>query len=124
LGNQPIIFIRFNPDDYYDESQNLVKSCWTKSGGICEISKRRELEWQSRLNCLRDVIQYWISNAPEPTEQIHTEYLFYNKCDMSTKVNDSSEESVEGSVPESDESVEETPNDISTYAQEGEELFD
>ena len=28
LGFRPIVFIRFNPDDYVDKDGNNIKSCW------------------------------------------------------------------------------------------------
>lgn len=72
VGHRPIVFIRFNPDEYDD-----VKSCFTiGKDGICKISKRMEKEWEKRLNVLTDRIQYYIDHKIDKIiEVIH---LFYD----------------------------------------------
>jgi len=76
LYHRPIIFIRFNPDDYVNQEGILVKSCWKLNKlGIMQVQKTKEREWGDRINCLKEVIQYWIDNPTEKTVEI-TE-LFY-----------------------------------------------
>jgi hypothetical protein len=42
LGHRPIVFIRFNPDDYKKEGTNIT-SCWGKDKrGICVINKNKQ----------------------------------------------------------------------------------
>jgi len=50
LGHRPIIFIRFNPDDYIDKNSKKIRSCWsvTKKTGIVKIECKAE--WNERLN--------------------------------------------------------------------------
>lgn len=76
LQHRPIILIRFNPDSYKNEKGELVKSCWKNNKlGLTEIEKSKQLEWEERLNCLKNQIKYWIEN---PTEKIlEVVELFY-----------------------------------------------
>jgi len=58
-----ILFIRFNPDKYFDISNNLIGSCWTVDGnGISRI--KNITEWNNRLITLKNQLQYWIDNVP------------------------------------------------------------
>jgi hypothetical protein len=71
VGHRPIVFIRFNPDGYVDESGKNVKSCWKLNGlGIMQIVKSREIEWAKRLVNLKKCIQYWTKNSTDKTLEI------------------------------------------------------
>ena len=76
LYNRPIIFIRFNPDDYINEDGILVKSCWKLNKlGVMQIAKTKEKEWEDRIETLLQQIQYCIEN---PTKKmIEIIELFY-----------------------------------------------
>ena len=44
-GHRPIIFIRFNPDDYIKEGVNIT-TCWAPDKtGICVVQKSKRNEW-------------------------------------------------------------------------------
>jgi hypothetical protein len=77
VGHRPIVFIRFNPDQYIDRTGEVVKSCWkiNKVSGILHVDIQKEGEWKDRLLELNDEIQYWIDNVTEKT--IETVELFY-----------------------------------------------
>jgi len=76
LGHRPIVFIRFNPDDYVDQSGATVKSCWRVNKlGVMQIMKTKESEWVNRIECLKQQIQYWVLNPAEKTVEIVE--LFY-----------------------------------------------
>jgi len=76
LQHRPIIFIRFNPDDYIDQSGNKIKSCWKLNKlGVMQISKSRQTEWEQRITVLIDQIQYWLDNPTQKTVEIVE--LFY-----------------------------------------------
>jgi len=80
LGHCPIIFIRFNPDDYLQGNAN-VTSCWgiTKAG-ICQVKPSKMNEWNTRLSSLQSVIEYWIHHDSERTVEIIQ--LYYDvDCD-------------------------------------------
>jgi hypothetical protein len=76
VGHRPIVFIRFNPDDYNDINGNKIKSCWklNKLGIMC-IEKTKNDEWKGRITKLNQQIQYWIDNPNEKMVEIVE--LFY-----------------------------------------------
>ena len=58
LGHRPIVFIRFNPDDY-EKDGTSVNSCWCVNGkGICVGKKSKETEWAEGLKCLEEQVTY------------------------------------------------------------------
>lgn len=74
--HRPIIFIRFNPDGYKDIDEKSYTSCWRLNKlGILSIPKTRQDEWNTRLDRLKEQIQYWIDNPTEKTIEIVE--LFY-----------------------------------------------
>jgi hypothetical protein len=71
LQHRPIIFIRFNPDDYINQEGILIKSCWKLNKlGVMTILKKKQLEWEERIESLKQEIQYWIDNTTEKTIEI------------------------------------------------------
>ena len=76
LQHRPIVFIRFNPDNYTNQEGTLVKSCWKLNKlGVIQIMKSKEKEWDERINILKQQIQYWIVHSTEKTIEIIQ--LFY-----------------------------------------------
>ena len=76
LSHRPIIFIRFNPDQYTDLEGTKIKSCWKlHKNGVLYIEKNKIKEWSDRLKILEDQIQYWINNKTIKTIEIIE--LFY-----------------------------------------------
>ena len=74
VGYKSIIFIRFNPDEYYIQKKKL-KSCWgSDSKGFSIIIK--EKEWKERLDILSSNIIYWITNNTDKTVEVIQ--LFYD----------------------------------------------
>ena len=79
LDHRPIIFIRFNPDDYLDDNKNIT-SCWgNNTKGICVIKKSKQSEWKERLNTLEETINYWINPDNITDKTIEIIQLFYDK---------------------------------------------
>ena len=79
LNHRPIIFIRFNPDDYLDNNKNIT-SCWGINGnGICVVKKSKKKEWNERLNILKDNVKYWINEENKTNKTIEVIELFYDK---------------------------------------------
>jgi len=61
VGHRPIVFIRFNPDDYQKDGKNIT-SCWgINKNGICIVKPSKKNEWTQRLNTLGEHITYWIN---------------------------------------------------------------
>ncbi len=76
LQHRPIIFIRFNPDDYINQEGIKIKSCWKLNKlGVMQIVKNKQSEWDERIEALKQQIQYWIDNPTEKTIEIIE--LFY-----------------------------------------------
>ena len=76
VGHRPIVFIRFNPDDYIDSNGKKIKSCWELNNiGMQCIVKTKKTEWENRVNVLKQQIQYWIDNPNEKMVEIIE--LFY-----------------------------------------------
>ena len=76
LDHRPIVFLRFNPDSYIDENNIEISSCWTyNSSGIMRVSKKKEKEWNHRIDILLRQIQYWKNN--ETNKTIEIVQLFY-----------------------------------------------
>jgi hypothetical protein len=78
LGHRPIVFIRFNPDDYKENEKN-VTSCWGQDKkGICVVKKTKKNEWAQRLNVLEQHINYWLTSSNKTNKTIETIQLFYD----------------------------------------------
>ena len=78
LGHRPIIFIRFNPDDY-EKDGKIISSCWGQDKkGICVVKKLKQDEWNQRLNVLENLINYWINPENTTNKTIETIQLFYD----------------------------------------------
>jgi hypothetical protein len=78
VGHRPIVFIRFNPDDYI-ENGIQVPSCWVVNDkGICIVKKTKQDEWKKRLNVLETQIAYWIKPNHATNKTIEVVQLFYD----------------------------------------------
>jgi hypothetical protein len=78
LGHRPIVFIRFNPDDYKKDGTNIT-SCWGQNNnGICVVKKSKFCEWTERLNILEEHINYWITPENTTNKTIETIQLYYD----------------------------------------------
>jgi len=78
LGHRPIIFIRFNPDDYEKDGTNIT-SCWGQNKkGICVVKKSKKSEWTERLNALEEQINYWLNPENTINQTLKTIQLFYD----------------------------------------------
>ena len=107
VGHRPIIFIRFNPDDYIqqDEKQDgsnavillsnageptqearksfgsSVKSCWgiNKTTAVCQIKPSKILEWTNRLMALKQQVMYWCNPENKTDKTVEVVQLFYDE---------------------------------------------
>ena len=78
LGHRPIVFIRFNPDDYIKNGKT-ISSCWGQDKrGICLVKKSKQTEWDQRLKVLVEHINYWINPENTTNKTIETVQLFYD----------------------------------------------
>jgi hypothetical protein len=78
VGHKPIVFIRFNPDEY-DNDEIAISSCWgTDQKGISVVKKSKTKEWEKRLNTLKEQITYWIHPENITTKTVETIQLFFD----------------------------------------------
>jgi hypothetical protein len=78
VGHRPIIFIRFNPDDYKTELANIT-SCWSVNRtGRCAVKKCKKNEWEQRLNTLKQTVEYWLQPDNISDKTIQVIQLFYD----------------------------------------------
>jgi hypothetical protein len=78
FAHRPIVFIRFNPDDYEKDGTNIT-SCWgIDKRGMCVVKKSKNSEWNERLNALEVHINYWINPENITNKTIETIQLFYD----------------------------------------------
>jgi hypothetical protein len=80
LGHRPIVFIRFNPDEYIDANSQKITSCWgINKSGICVVKKTHKKEWNNRLETLREQIHYWMQPENITNKTIETIQLYYDQ---------------------------------------------
>jgi EsV-1-7 cysteine-rich motif len=78
VGHRPIVFIRFNPDEYEKDGTNIT-SCWSQNKkGLCVVKKTKKTEWEERLNSLKEQIIYWIHPENTTSKTIEIIQLFYD----------------------------------------------
>lgn len=81
LGHRPVIFIRFNPDEYINEYNRKISSCWSiDKKGLSIIKKDKKIEWKNRLTSLSDEIQSFFQNETKGTDKTVTiSHLFFDR---------------------------------------------
>jgi hypothetical protein len=78
LGHRPIVFIRFNPDEYEKDGENIT-SCWgNNKNGICHVKNSKKCEWKERLLVLAQHIDYWITPENITNKIIESVQLYYD----------------------------------------------
>jgi hypothetical protein len=83
VQHRPIVFIRFNPDEYFIKERKKVTSCWGLNGkGICAVKKTKQKEWIQRLHILKEQIKYWINPENCTHKTVEVIQLFYNEVDI------------------------------------------
>jgi hypothetical protein len=78
LEHRPIVFIRFNPDEYEKDGET-ISSCWGNNNkGICVVKKSKISEWIERLDVLKQQIEYWVNPKNTTNKTIEIIELFYD----------------------------------------------
>jgi hypothetical protein len=73
VGHRPIIFIRFNPDDYINKNNENIKSCWKLNNkGIIQIQN-------NRLENLKNQIEYWCKEENKTNKIIEVIQLYFDE---------------------------------------------
>lgn len=79
IHHRPIIFIRFNPDQYVTKDKTIT-SCWgINKLGVCGIKKTKTKEWFNRLEALRNQIEYWCESDNVTDKTVEVISLFYDE---------------------------------------------
>jgi hypothetical protein len=79
VGHRPVVFIRFNPDDY-NKGDMKIPSCWKiNNSGICCLKRHKQKEWAQRLDSLKNMITYWIDDKNMTNKTIEVVQLFYDE---------------------------------------------
>jgi hypothetical protein len=80
VEHRPIIFIRFNPDDYINNNNDKQQSCWSTNNrnGVCMVKKTYLQKWQNRLNILKENIEYWTMMCNQTDKTLEVIQLFYD----------------------------------------------
>ena len=77
VGHNPIIFIRFNPDQYVNNDGILIPSCWEfNKYGVSAIKHKKE--WDKRLSLLNETISYWLDPNNKSEATIKMVHLFFS----------------------------------------------
>jgi hypothetical protein len=71
IGHRPVVFIRFNPDDYNDETGVKVRSCFTTDKtGLLKVAKTKQPEWNQRIASLMSQIRHWSGVKTDKTVEV------------------------------------------------------
>jgi len=77
ISHRPLVFIRFNPDEYLDSNGKNIKSCWrVGTDGINRVPTTQTENWRNRIHILYTNVDYWIANIPDKTVEVIQ--LFYD----------------------------------------------
>jgi hypothetical protein len=81
IGYRPIVFIRFNPDEYINANNEKITSCWgiTPKTGILKIKNNKTNEWNERLFTLKSQIEYWTNENNKTEKTIEAVQLYYDR---------------------------------------------
>ena len=78
INHRPLIFIRFNPDTYY-QGEKMIESCWViNKKGICTVKHKKKKEWEERLDSLTEMIEYWLNEENQSEKTVEVIQLFYD----------------------------------------------
>jgi hypothetical protein len=81
VNHRPLIFIRFNPDDYLSKDGHIT-SCWAYNKlSVCTIKKTKQKEWTGRLEALSQQITYWLDENHKTDKTVEVIHLFYDEVD-------------------------------------------
>jgi len=78
VNHRPMVFIRFNPDDYLFNNEK-VTSCWSLNKlGICTVKRSKVKVWNERLDALNAQITYWCQPDNKTNKTVEIVQMFYD----------------------------------------------
>lgn len=80
LKNREVVCIRFNPDCYKINNERIL-SCWktNRVNRRCYVKRKKEDEWEERLETLKNKVEYWLNEENKTNENIKVIKLFYDE---------------------------------------------
>ena len=75
-GHHPIVFIRFNPDDYTHNGVNVTLYFARNKLEYVVIKRSKQSKWEHQLIVFHDTIQYWMDHVME--KMVKVVHLFYS----------------------------------------------
>jgi hypothetical protein len=78
LDHRPTIFLRFNPDEYLCENKKITSPWGLNNNGILIIKKSKQKEWNSRLEKLKETVEFWIKEKNKTSKMIEIQELFFD----------------------------------------------
>jgi Holliday junction resolvase len=77
-GNRPLVMVRFNPDQYFNQKNKSVPSCWghTKDKGLSIVKPGKTAEWAQRLATLKTTLNLVIAQGTD--SEVRVIHLFYD----------------------------------------------
>ena len=80
LKNREVVCIRFNPDCYKINNERIL-SCWktNRVNRRCYVKRKKEDEWEERLETLKNKVEYWLNEENKTNENIKVIKLFYGE---------------------------------------------
>jgi hypothetical protein len=80
VGHRPIVFLRFNPDEYMNKTNEKIKSCWKANNqGILQLQKNKIEEWNHRLTSLKEQIEYWCQEGNRTEKTVEVIPLYFDE---------------------------------------------
>lgn len=79
LGSRPLIFIRFNPDAYFQRDGKKVTGCWGETKMGYDIKPSKIKEWSDRLNVLYETLKGYLTIAGDIDREIEVISLFFDE---------------------------------------------
>jgi len=78
LEHRPIIFIRFNPDEY-NIGETKIQSCFGYNmKGVCRLKPKYINEWNERLLVIKQQIEYWTNPLNKTNKTIEVIQLYFD----------------------------------------------
>jgi hypothetical protein len=82
LGHRPIVFIRFNPDEY-DIGDTKIQSCFGYDmKGVCKLKPKYINEWDKRLSVLKQQIEYWTNPLNKTNKIVEVIQLYFDNFEV------------------------------------------
>ena len=73
-----LIYKIINPDEYLCENKKITSPWTLNNNGILIIKKSKQKEWNSRLEKLKETVEFWIKEKNKTSKMITIQELFFD----------------------------------------------